>query len=422
MQVDVVDRMRADWDQRAREDPHYYVAFARGQTRAEFLASAGRNIPAFEAELVRLRSKDRALEVGCGPGRLMLPMSRHFREIHGVDISQEMARLALDNLKELPNAHVHLTEHSDLRMFESNAFDFVYSYAVFQHIPSRAVVLDYLKEMGRVLNPGGILCCQLRGAPPAPSAEHEPATWTGCVILWDDVAGFLQRSRLQIVAVSGIATQHMMVTIRKPDPSCDHPSHLLKPALNAVAPSAGGPGVPQSGPGAAISLWLQNLPLDSSLLDFDIAIGGRQGFPCYLGPPNADWGYQLNALLPEGIETGPASVETSFRGSRLQPFTVQILPASLDPSNIVSITDGVNIGSETIRSGHIKVVVDHVADPNALRFLVDGLDARVAEFVCVDRVTSRYEFSIDLPANIRPGKRELQLSAPGQNPSYKNFG
>ena len=37
----VLERMRRDWNDRAREDPHYYVAFGRReQDDAEFLASA----------------------------------------------------------------------------------------------------------------------------------------------------------------------------------------------------------------------------------------------------------------------------------------------------------------------------------------------------------------------------------------------
>ena len=37
----VSERMRADWNERAREDAHYYVAFGgRDQDEAEFLATA----------------------------------------------------------------------------------------------------------------------------------------------------------------------------------------------------------------------------------------------------------------------------------------------------------------------------------------------------------------------------------------------
>src|SRR5258707_10142317 len=112
--------MRSDWDRRACEDAFYYVAFAhRGQSRDEFLASASRNVGIFEAELVRLadRRPRRALEIGCGPGRLMLPMSRHFDEIHGVDISAEMVKLAQETLAGTPHAHARVTPESDLERF-----------------------------------------------------------------------------------------------------------------------------------------------------------------------------------------------------------------------------------------------------------------------------------------------------------------
>ena len=80
----VLDRMRQDWNDRAREDPHYYVAFGRReQDDAEFLATAADVVRAMRGELKRLRppghppSQDlKALEIGCGPGRLMLPAQR----------------------------------------------------------------------------------------------------------------------------------------------------------------------------------------------------------------------------------------------------------------------------------------------------------------------------------------------------------
>ena len=102
----VNDRMRSDWNERAREDPHYYVAFGgRDQDEEGFLATAADVLRLLEGELPRLailgRDREgavlkygRALEIGCGPGRLMKPLSRHFGEIHGVDVSDEMIRLA----------------------------------------------------------------------------------------------------------------------------------------------------------------------------------------------------------------------------------------------------------------------------------------------------------------------------------------
>src|SRR5260370_35971794 len=105
----LAQQMRAEWNERAVEDAYYYVAFGRkGQDDSEFFASAADVIHALEAELKRLPPADRrsrrALETGCGPGRLMRPLSWNFGEIHGIGVSEEMIRLATRTLEEVPTA------------------------------------------------------------------------------------------------------------------------------------------------------------------------------------------------------------------------------------------------------------------------------------------------------------------------------
>src|SRR5690349_13910252 len=177
----VSDRMRADWNERALEDAHYYVAFgARAQDEAAFLATAAEAVRAIESELkwfpatADTRSM-RALEIGCGPGRLLRPLSRHFGDIYGVDVSDEMIRLARERLRDISNAHVEATNGATLSQFADESLDFVYSYAVFQHIPSRDVVLSYMREARRVLKPGGIFRGQFNGLP----HDVVPDTWSG---------------------------------------------------------------------------------------------------------------------------------------------------------------------------------------------------------------------------------------------------
>src|ERR1700681_964478 len=125
--------MRADWNERAREDAHYYVAFGRrDQDDREFLSTAADVVRDLEGELKRFPadgpvSQRRALEIGCGPGRLMRPMSRHFGEIHGIDVSDEMIAQASNKLRDIPWAHAHHAGGSDLAQFPSGHFDFVYS-------------------------------------------------------------------------------------------------------------------------------------------------------------------------------------------------------------------------------------------------------------------------------------------------------
>ncbi len=414
------DQMRADWDRRAAEDAYFYVAFAeRKQSREAFLATAAENLSTFELELPRLsQGEKRALEVGCGPGRLMLPMSRHFIEIHGVDISGEMVKLARETLAEVPHAQVQQTEGSDLRMFQDGFFDFVYSYAVFQHIPSRDVVLSYLREIARVLKPGGISCVQLRGAAPLPSElTSQPPTWTGCHFNWNDVKAFVQENALQLVGISGLDTQYMLVTVRKADPG-EGKGHSGPCLLRAVTPGNGvGSSVPQSGRGAIVALWLDQLPPGVSLLDMEVRLNGHTGFPCYVGPRVGNGAYQVNAFLPKDIAAGTAKVELIFRSVPASaPVDIEVSPGPELLPSIAFVSDGLDLARRSIRSGAMKVMMENVAEPKGVRFLVDdGLPVSALEFVCVDPVASSYEFAFLLPAlpagahtlSTRAGAREL---------------
>src|SRR5580692_2800809 len=190
----VSERMRADWNQRAREDAHYYVAFGGlDQSEEEFLATAADVLRSIEGQLKRLPAKAnrrayRALEIGCGPGRLVKPLSRHFGEIHGVDVADEMIRLARKRLSDIPHAHFHATDGASLPQFADESFDFIYSYAVFQHIPSREVVYQYLKEIRRVLKPGGLARLQFNGL--ARGGEGPYDTWAGARFSSSDILEF----------------------------------------------------------------------------------------------------------------------------------------------------------------------------------------------------------------------------------------
>lgn len=406
----ITDQMRADWDRRAAEDAYFYVAFAqRKQSREAFLATAAENLGIFEADLARLPAGEkRALEVGCGPGRLMLPMSRHFTEIHGVDISGEMVKLARENLTDVPHAHVQQTDGSDLRMFSADFFDFVYSYAVFQHIPSREVVLSYLREIGRVLKPGGISCVQLRGAAPLPSELTSQApTWTGCYFNWDDVRSFVQAQALELVWISGLDTQYMVMTVRKPNPS-EGPGLPGPCMIGAVTPASGeGTTVPATGRGAAVALWLDNIHPGLSLLDLEVKFNGQAGFPCYVSPRMGEAGYQVNALLPKGIAPGAAKVEVLIRNQpAASPGTIEIAPTPTLQPAIVAFADGLDLASHNIRSGAMKVTIDNLDHPQDLRFQVDGQPVSALEFVCVDPLVPSYEFAFVLPV-LPPGSHVL---------------
>ena len=162
----------------AREDPRFYVAFGRRQQAdEEFAASAAGVLRRIGEEFVRLEPPPRArrfLEIGCGLGRLMAPLSAHCGEIHGVDIADDMIDLGRTRIAGIAHAHLHWANDSDLSAFADASFDLVYSYAVMQHLPDEAPFWRYLAESARVLNdlslPGDL-----------PQQEKDIATANACL-------------------------------------------------------------------------------------------------------------------------------------------------------------------------------------------------------------------------------------------------
>jgi SAM-dependent methyltransferase len=415
----VLDRMRQEWNERAREDPHYYVAFGRReQDDAEFFATAVDVIRGLRAEAKHLRSPGKpaprdlkALEIGCGPGRLMRPLSADFAEIHGIDVSDEMIRLAREKLRGIPHAHVHHTSTSDLSLFPDESFDFVYSYAVFQHIPSREVVLGYLADARRVLKPGGILRCQINGLP---ETFRRYTTWDGVRIPAPEVADFALHHDFQLYALENIDTQYLWTTWRKrpvgwrgslrPAPA---PTTCIRIISNALTAD---PLVPASGPRAFAALRIEDLPADCDLIDLEVRIDGRPGALSYLGPPEWDGVVQLNAAIPAGTRTGLVPVEVFWLGAPLTSAWMRIVPSGPVVPRLCAVRDGDNLLSGTrIISRAVKLVFEVTLRPDLFRATVDGVAIENALIVCTDPVEQRQEINFALPDLIGPGPHQLRI-------------
>ena len=100
------------------------------------------------------------LEIGCGVGRFLKPLACHFRYVIGVDISEEMLKVANENCSCLPNIETRLNHGSDLPGVEDNSLDYCVSAGVFQHITHIEVIISYIREAIRVLKPGGTFLFQ----------------------------------------------------------------------------------------------------------------------------------------------------------------------------------------------------------------------------------------------------------------------
>jgi SAM-dependent methyltransferase len=411
----VLDRMRDDWNRRAAEDANYYVAFGRrDQDEDEFFATAAAVVKGMEWELPRLPGRDAALEIGCGPGRLMRPLSRHFKEIHGVDVSDSMIALARQRLRHTPNAFPHHSSGSDLSLFPGGQFDFVFSYAVFQHIPSREVVFQYLREARRVLKPLGIVRCQINGLPPT-AKQYD--TWSGVRITPGEIAEFTLRNDFQLLALEMIDTQYMWITLRKRPAGWVESlagrriqsAAAIRNVSNALTSEAV---APSSGPMAALSLWIERLPEECDLNHMAVTVDGIPGRPEYIGVPGNGSAQQVNVWLPAGVRTGMVPVDVTWLGQTVCPTAwVRIIPPGPSVARLITVTDGVNLLLDhRTASGSVKVTLIEVADPDLFHATVDGRDVLETDSFCSNPLGRCYEFNFRMPAGTAPGPHQLRIA------------
>ncbi len=411
--------MRSDWNERAREDAHYYVAFgAREQDEDSFYDTGKEVIAGLEWELRHLgvaanpRAR-RALEIGCGPGRLVKPMSRNFGEIHGVDVADEMIKIARGRLRDVKNAHVHSGDGATLSQFADESFDFVYSYAVFQHVPSRDVVLEYCREAHRVMKPGAILRAQFNGLPVASGYD----TWSGVRFTPEELIAFTREYDFQMLSLDGAGTQYMWTTWRKHTPgwraalrAADRPAASKIRRITHAETTE--PLAPARGRYAAISIWIHHLPIDADLFDLEVLVSGQAARLTYIGPPDNSGLQQVNAVLPQLESTGLLPVEVRWFGQAIAPVAfLRVIPPGPQVPRIISATDGVNLSAGTrIETGTFKVVMEEVEDPASFNGDLDGQPVVGIESFCTDPLPRRFEFNFHVPAGMAPGPRALNMT------------
>ena len=173
-----------DWQRVAEEDPFWgvlshdeYRKEAMNEARLnEFMASGEHyvsNIFAFvRKHLVSDFAPTRALDVGCGVGRLAIPLARAVDEAVGVDIAPAMLTLCAKHAKLARVENLVLVESDDTLSRVVGTFDLINSYIVLQHIPpDRGYRL--IQAMLDRLNVGGIGSIQLTYAKARKFFLHE---------------------------------------------------------------------------------------------------------------------------------------------------------------------------------------------------------------------------------------------------------
>lgn len=216
----LLEQMRREWDARARENARHYVATSQKQwTDDDFFRSGAEEVHSLvEEDLAEICSgrdpaKMRVLEIGCGAGRMTLALSRIFGRVDAVDVSAEMIAQATAALRDRANVQLHLNNGADLSMLPSECFDFAISAVVFQHIPRRAIVENYIREAFRVLRSQSIFKFQVQGV--AISEEHAD-TWVGAGFSEEQMQTVASGAGFRIKASFGAGTQYYWLTFVKP--------------------------------------------------------------------------------------------------------------------------------------------------------------------------------------------------------------
>lgn len=170
--TDTLKSHQQDWELLGEEDPLWAV-LSDAQKRhggwdpEEFFATGVSDIAKLhDQQLVPFalpKHRGKALDFGCGVGRLTFALAKKYDHVVGLDISSSMLRRAEEFAGKRSSGNctfVHNTS-ADLKVFPDREFDLVYTNIVLQHVPDRDAILSYVSEFIRVLKVGGIAVFQI---------------------------------------------------------------------------------------------------------------------------------------------------------------------------------------------------------------------------------------------------------------------
>lgn len=229
------------WDARAREDAYFFVdsRLEYGNPATEQFWSEGEHD--FQTLLdqvgAQVRAEDDAVEIGCGLGRLTRPLAARASTVRAVDVSAEMLERAQQLSPALGNVTWLVGDGTSLAGVEDASADLCISHVVFQHIPDPRITLGYIREVGRVLRPGGRAVLGVSNdrsvhEPPrltrrqrvagwatairgrAPKGQLDPA-WLGSAVDLAEVRRVAEKEGMELADAANPDTQYCVLLLRK---------------------------------------------------------------------------------------------------------------------------------------------------------------------------------------------------------------
>jgi len=225
------------WEKFAHDDPYTYILTNLKRPDAdEFWQSGERTIqseidPLLQACEVRPFF---ALELGCGIGRLVVPLSRRFRQVLGTDSSPRMVGRATSYARDNAIENVSFVAISGpedlLERVGGHAgnCDLIYSLLVFQHIPDFSTIQGYLHVVQVLLHERGLAYLQFDTRPKTAAYRLKtrlpdfvlPRFWRRSIRRirrsTEEIEGALQRANLEVVAEFSRGTVYHRYLVRRP--------------------------------------------------------------------------------------------------------------------------------------------------------------------------------------------------------------
>ena len=163
-----IKNLEKNWNLLGKEDPMWAILVSPDKKGNkwkpdEFFASGRAEINELMESLRKLDvklNKSKALDFGCGIGRLTQALALHFEESIGVDIAKSMIDAANKFNQFGERCQYFLNTHDNLALFPNDNFDLIYTNIVLQHMEP-VYSKKYISEFIRILKPDGVLVFQI---------------------------------------------------------------------------------------------------------------------------------------------------------------------------------------------------------------------------------------------------------------------
>jgi SAM-dependent methyltransferase len=175
-----LDELQRHWDAFGQRDPLWAIltdpARKGGRwTPAEFFATGVAEVDALLADARGFglpRERRRGLDFGCGVGRLTQALAAHVGEVVGLDVAPSMIAQARAFNRHGARVRYEVQPGPPLAGIPDRSIDLVVTGRVLQHIAPE-YSRQYVRELARVLAPGGFLSFDLPSRPlAAPALPH----------------------------------------------------------------------------------------------------------------------------------------------------------------------------------------------------------------------------------------------------------